>query len=224
MWPAAFDDLCATVAACRRCPRMEGRRRVLSRLNGPVAAPGDGLAALGGERFRPVLFVAEAPGRFGGDRTGIPLSTDQTGRNFSELLAGIGLRRDAIFITNAILCNPRDPAGRNARPSAREVRNCGDWLRAQIEIVDPRYVVSLGAVALGALERAAPHGLRLRDAVATAHPWGGRILVPLYHPGAQARLTRSAEQQARDWQALRAILGDRRNGRRRGDSARPGCD
>ena len=172
---------------------MEGRRRVLSRANG---APG-----------ARVLFVAEAPGRLGGDRTGIPLATDQTGRNFSTLLAGIGWSREHIFITNAILCNPRDPGGRNARPTRTEVRNCTGWLRAQIELVDPTFVVTLGTVALDALRRIEPHTLTLRANVARPAPWYGRLLIPLYHPGAQAQMTRPPAQQRLDWQALGAIIG-----------------
>src|SRR5215217_5634121 len=66
--PTPFDRLCAEAAECRRCPAMAGRRRVLSRANG---SPG----AL-------VLFIGEAPGRLGGERTGIPFSGDQTGRDF----------------------------------------------------------------------------------------------------------------------------------------------
>lgn len=188
-----FDDLVATVVACRRCPRMEGRRRVLSAANGSPGAR--------------VLFVAEAPGRLGGDRTGVPLTTDRTGRNFSALLAGIGWPRDRVFVTNAVLCNPRDPAGRNARPRRAEIANCNGWLRAQIETVDAAYVVSLGGVALEALGRIQAHGLTLRDAVARSFPWLGRTLIPLYHPGAQAQMTRPAAQQREDWAALRAIVG-----------------
>src|SRR5438046_3124119 len=97
-----FAQLVQTVQACRLCPRMEGRTRVLGPANGPMSAR--------------ILFVAEAPGRFGGDRSGVPLSGDRTGRTFTELLGAAGLRRDEIFITNAVLCNPRDHAGRNDRP------------------------------------------------------------------------------------------------------------
>ena len=79
-----------------------------------------------------VLFVAEAPGRFGGDRTGVPLEGDRSGTNFAALLAAAGLDRATVFVTNAVLCNPRDAAGRNARPTAAELRNCSEHLAAQI--------------------------------------------------------------------------------------------
>src|SRR5215204_1003719 len=89
----AFDHLIADVQACRRCPSMEGRRRVLSIANGSPDAR--------------VMFIAEAPGRRGGEVTGVPLSRDASGLRFSRLLSLAGLSRDQVFITNAVLCNPR---------------------------------------------------------------------------------------------------------------------
>src|SRR5579872_2221398 len=86
-----FCRLVERVAACRLCPSMEGRRRVLGPGNGPLDAL--------------VLFVAEAPGRLGGDRTGVPLSRDRSGLNFERLLASSGLGRAEVFVTNAVLCN-----------------------------------------------------------------------------------------------------------------------
>ncbi|MDQ6832754.1 MAG: hypothetical protein M3008_05090, partial [Chloroflexota bacterium] len=65
---ADFAALIATVAACRHCPAMEGRRRVLTTANGDIDAP--------------VMFIAEAPGRGGGEKTGVPFSGDFSGRTF----------------------------------------------------------------------------------------------------------------------------------------------
>src|SRR5436309_11783492 len=118
---AAFDDLVRRAAACRTCPAMEGRRRVLSRANGDPAAP--------------VLFVAEAPGRLGGELTGVPLQRDQSGRRFERLLDLAGLQRQQIFITNAALCNPQDAAGKNRPPSPAELRNCGAWLAETLDVI-----------------------------------------------------------------------------------------
>src|SRR5215218_6766440 len=180
---APFLDLVATVQACRRCPTMEGRRRVLGEANGRPGAR--------------VLFVAEAPGRLGGERTGVPLSADQSGRRFSRMLSLAELSRDEVFITNAVLCNPRSDDDLNRPPSAQERANCAGWLEAQLAVVDPRVVVTLGAVALAALDRLAPHGLTLRVAVGRPHAWHGRLLVPLYHPQPRAGRSRSyAEQEA----------------------------
>ena len=105
-----FDALVAEAAACRLCPAMCGRSAVLSERNGRVVAR--------------VMFVGEAPGRQGGDRTRVPFSGDQSGRNFTRYLASIGLAREEIFITNAALCNPRTETGANRKPTTSEVANC----------------------------------------------------------------------------------------------------
>jgi uracil-DNA glycosylase family 4 len=183
-----FEALVAQVQACRRCPAMEGRRRVLGAANGPLDAR--------------ALFVAEAPGRLGGDRTGVPLAADQTGRNFARLLAEARLRRDEVFVTNAVLCNPRCRRGLNRPPSRSELASCRRHLAATLEIVAAPIVVSLGVVALAALAAIEPHGLRLRAHVGQPTPWRGRTLVPLYHPGPRAQIHRPFATQAADFRRL----------------------
>ncbi len=166
---------------------MTGRRRVLSWLNGDPAAD--------------VLFVGEAPGRRGAELHGVPFHGDVAGHNFEELLAAGGLERGAVFITNAVLCNPRSSAGNNRPPAAAEIAECGAWLRETITLVDPGLVVALGAVALRALARIEAHDLQLSDAGRTVR-WGDRRLAALYHPGARARSRRSLEQQIADWRRV----------------------
>ena len=188
----AFTHLVAAVQTCRRCPRMEGRTRVLGPASGPLAAR--------------LLFVAEAPGRLGADRSGVPLTGDRAGQTFEALLEAGGIERRAVFVTNAVLCNPRDAAGRNDRPTGREVANCGDHLARLIEIVQPEWVVTLGAVALAALGRIAPHALILARDVGRPIPWHGRRLVPLYHPGPRALIRRPLSMQRTDYQRLAALV------------------
>jgi uracil-DNA glycosylase len=183
-----FAQLCAEAAACRRCPAMAGRRRVLSAANGQPGAL--------------VFFIGEAPGRLGGERTGVPFSGDRTGRSFSALLAAAGLRRADVFITNAVLCNPRDSQARNRPPARAELAACGDFLARQLAVIAAPLVVPLGAVALAALGAIAPHGLRLRDAVGRPVAWSGRLLLPLYHPGPRAQLHRPFAMQQADFVAL----------------------
>ena len=154
-----------------------------------------------------VLFVAEAPGRLGRDRTGVPLSGDRAGSNFAKLLQAAGISRDEVFVTNAVLCNPRDAAGHNAPPSAAEIRNCGAFLEETLRIVDPLVVVTLGAVALRALGMIAPHDVVLRDGVAMPVRWNGRWLMPLYHPGARALIHRPFAVQADDYRRLANFVG-----------------
>jgi DNA polymerase len=188
-----FDALVAEAAACRRCEAMCGRSAVLSEQNGRAGAR--------------VMFVGEAPGRQGGDRTRVPFSGDQSGRNFSRYLASVGLTRDEVFITNAALCNPRTETGTNRKPTRVEVSNCSEFLRRQIETVAPRVVVTLGAVSLAALRSVEYHQLTLKENVGEVHVWGGRLLVPLYHPSPQVLASHRREAaQLADYKSVARAL------------------
>jgi len=188
-----FISLCAEAATCVRCPAMCERAAVLSELNGRVDAP--------------VMFVGEAPGRKGADRTRVPFSGDQSGKNFDRFLQSIALRRDEVFITSAALCNPRAASGANRRPSSAEIKNCSDFLRRTIELVQPAIVVTLGTVALEALKLIHYHEFSLRGDAAKVRSWNGRRLIPLYHPSPQVLITsRNEQQQLRDYRVVaRAI-------------------
>ena len=188
-----FQELTAEAAACVRCVSMCGRAAVLSELNGPVTAR--------------VMFIGEAPGRKGADRTRIPFSGDQSGKNFDRFLASIGLNRSEIFITSAALCNPQAPSGANRRPTTQELRNCSDFLRRTIELVDPRLIVTLGGVALEALKLIHYHEFSLSQDGARVRNWNDRTLVPLYHPSPQVLITsRNEKAQLRDYKVVaRAI-------------------
>jgi uracil-DNA glycosylase family 4 len=188
-----FEALVAEASACRRCEAMCGRSAVLSERNGRVGAR--------------VMFVGEAPGRQGGDRTRVPFSGDQSGRNFSRYLASIGLAREEVFITNSALCNPRTETGANRRPTRRELSNCSEFLRRQVETIEPRVVVTLGAVALEALRAVEYHPFTLKEDVGQVHVWRGRLLVPLYHPSPQVLASHRREAaQFEDYQSVARAL------------------
>lgn len=190
-----FRQIVAEAAACTRCPAMCERSAVLSERNGSVAAR--------------IMFIGEAPGRKGADRTRVPFSGDQSGKNFDRFLASIGLGREHIFITSAALCNPRTESGANRKPSKAELNNCSQFLRRTLEIVNPALVVTLGSVALEALKSIAPHALNLKESAAQVHEWNGRVLVPIYHPSPQVLASHRREaEQLRDYQVVqRAIVG-----------------
>ncbi len=190
---AHFAALAAEAAACTLCPAMCERTAVLSHLNGPVTAR--------------VMFIGEAPGRRGADRTRIPFSGDQSGRNFERYIASIGLKRDQIFITSAALCNPRKESGANRRPTAREVANCSDFLQRTIDLIKPRVIVTLGAVALDALKLIHYHEFSLRNDAGKIRHWNGRLLVPIYHPSPQVLIShRDEAAQLRDYRVVARAL------------------
>lgn len=188
-----FDQLAAEAQACVRCPRLAERVAVLSRANGSLTPR--------------VVFVAEAPGRRGGDRTRVPMQGDASGQTFRRLMQQAGLRPEEVFITNAVLCNPRKPSGANDKPTAAEIANCSDFLRRQLDLLCPELVVSVGATALAVLGRLQPHGMQLAKDVGCCIAWRGTRLLPVYHPSPQVLISRrSLAEQAADWQAIRAAL------------------
>src|SRR5918994_2625192 len=185
----SFNQLVNDAAGCTLCPAMCGRSAVLSDLNGSPKAR--------------IMFIGEAPGRKGADRTRTPFSGDQSGANLDRFLNSIELPRKEIFITSAALCNPRSESGANRKPSQKELANCSSFLRRTIEVVDPRVIVTLGSVALEALKRIQYHELSLKESASEVHSWNDRVLVPIYHPSPQvlASHRREAEQLA-DYQVV----------------------
>lgn len=178
---------------CNLCERMCGRIKVLSEKNGNINAK--------------VVFIGEAPGRLGADRTGIPFYGDQAGRNFERLLRFAGLDRSEVFITNAVLCNPRDEKGNNSTPNKKEVQNCSLFLSLLIDIIEPELIVPLGSCALSSLQIINAHQLALRQDVRKPTPWGKYIVLPMYHPGPRAVIHRSVTTQNEDFSFLGAMMG-----------------
>ncbi len=192
-----FDAMAAEAAACRRCPALCERRAVLSERNGNLSPR--------------VMFLGEAPGRQGGDRTRVPFSGDQSGRNFNRFIRSINLEREEIFITNAVLCNPRKPSGANRKPTGAEIESCSQFLRRQIELIDSPIVATLGAVSLAALRRIEYHDLSLKEAAGKVYRWNGRWLVTLYHPSPQVLASHRREAaQLQDYKAIARALGGAR--------------
>jgi len=204
---AKFLDLVERVGACKKCLRMNGSARVLGPGCGPLDAP--------------LMFLGEAPGRLGADGSHLPFHGDKSGHNFERLIEQVGISRYEVFVTNAVLCNPKDEQGNNATPTPDEIANCAPFLRETIEILDPSIVVTLGVVALkacGVLER---HAVSLREHVRTRRSWMRRTLIPVYHPGQRAMVHRSFANQLSDYQFVAETLRRPRKPRKRPGSAKP---
>lgn len=198
----AFTQLVKEAAGCTLCPAMCGRSAVLSELNGSPEAR--------------VMFIGEAPGRKGADRTRVPFSGDQSGANFDRFLSSIRLTRQEIFITSAALCNPRSETGANRKPTQKELANCSGFLRRTIDVVDPQVIVTLGSVALEALKHIEYHELSLKESASRIHSWNNRVLVPIYHPSPQVLASHRREaEQLQDYQVVKkACRGLTRDERR----------
>ena len=188
---------------CRDCSALvKCRSRVV---------PGDGAVPA------TVMFVGIAPGRFGGDITGIPFSGDRSGMLLREMIARSGI--ESVFITNLVRCNPRDERGRNRDPRAEEIENCRRHLEAEIAMVRPRVIVCLGAMAWR--ELAGKHA-----PFEPSHPkigeHRGAALYPMYHPGYVIRGAYAVRRYASDFRRLRRVLEELAFPDRRTNRARVG--
>jgi uracil-DNA glycosylase family 4 len=180
-------DWRSTMLGCARCPALvRSRSRVVP---GAGAIPAD------------VAFVGLAPGRFGGDRTGIPFSGDRSGELLRRMIRRVNLQR--VFITNVVRCNPRDARGRNRDPNAQEIANCRGHLEAELALVRPRLVVGLGRIAWREL---AGRAARFAPSKAVAIETEKRRLFPMYHPAYVIRGAYPEQSYVRDFERLAKLL------------------
>jgi uracil-DNA glycosylase family 4 len=188
----ALADLAAAVRACRRCPTMSPERQ---------RVPGFGAAGGG------LFFLAEAPGRFGAARTGIPFRGDRSGDLFWSLVAAYNLRD--FYVTNVVKCNPLDPRGRNRAPSAAERACCRPHWRAEVAAVRPRWLVPLGDTACREVTgRPLRACVNRRVDTALGPAW------TLYHPAYITRGSYALGAYRDDWLALLAAARDGEGGQR----------
>jgi DNA polymerase len=150
---------------CTRCPQLVAARHTV------VFGAGNADAEL--------MFVGEAPGS-NEDRKGLPF-VGQAGRLLDELLAGIGLRREEVFVANVLKCRP--PSNRDPHPV--EIENCQGYLLRQVELIQPRVICTLGNFATKLL-RGDPTGITRLHGRDEERVIGTRVvrLMPLYHPAA----------------------------------------
>lgn len=160
----ALERLAEHLRGCTRCPLSEGRTTV-------VVGAGDPDADL--------LFVGEAPGA-NEDRTGLPF-VGQAGKLLDDLLAGIGMSRDEVFIANVLKCRP--PGNRDPRPE--EIDSCRGYLEEQVALIRPRVVCTLGNFATKLLS-GRPEGISKVHGQPLPVDFAGVpvTLYPVYHPAA----------------------------------------
>jgi uracil-DNA glycosylase len=126
-----------------------------------------------------LMFVGEAPGA-NEDRLGLPF-VGQAGKLLDKLLDEIGMERQDAFICNTIKCRPPD----NRDPQPREIESCADYLRQQVDLIEPIVICTLGNFATKLL-RADTTGISRLHGREEVRVIGTRAvrLYPLYHPAA----------------------------------------
>ena len=163
-----LEAIADVVSKCRKCPLAETRTNTVPGEGSPTAE---------------IMFVGEGPGR-DEDLSGRPF-VGRAGKFLDELIESLPMRREDVYIANVVKCRP--PGNRD--PERVEVEQCSDYLRQQIEAIDPLVIVPLGRHALGwfnpSLRITASNGKIIRHE--------DRVLMPLLHPSAGLRSTSNAE-------------------------------
>ena len=169
----ALVEVYNEASVCTRCPlSRDPRTRV-------VFGAGNADADL--------MFVGEAPGAEE-DRQGLPF-VGRAGGLLTELLEGIGLKREDVFIANVLKCRP--PGNRDPQPE--EIEACRPYLERQVELIEPRVIGTLGNFATKLLT-ANPTGITRVRGTPQEHLIGGRIvfLLPALPSGRRAAHARGS--------------------------------
>lgn len=182
----ALVEVYNQASVCELCPLAETRNTV-------VFGAGNADADL--------MFVGEAPGAEE-DRQGLPF-VGRAGVFLTELLEGIGLKREDVFIANVLKCRP--PGNRDPQPE--EIDSCRPYLEKQVELIQPRVIGTLGNFATKLLT-GNPTGITRVRGTAQEHVMGGRpvYLLPLFHPAAGLRTPAVADQLRQDVEAIPELV------------------
>jgi len=155
----SLDSLRPRVLSCTKCGLSATRTNVVFGAGNPNAS---------------VLFVGEGPGEVE-DNTGEPF-VGPAGQKLSEVLSSVGISRNDIFITNIVKCRPPN----NRVPSRAEMEECSPYLEAQIALINPALIVTLGNTATQWLVPDAPGITKSRG---TFFSWRDSVLLfPMFHP------------------------------------------
>jgi uracil-DNA glycosylase len=162
-WPN-LDVLRDEALGCVRCPLAETRTQVVFGVGDPHAS---------------LMFVGEGPGREE-DLQGIPF-VGRAGQLLTRLIEGIGMTRDDVYIANVVKCRP--PGNRDPQP--HEIESCRPYLEAQIDLIAPKVLVTLGNFATKLLLATKDGIMKLRGQEFRYR--GSMTLIPTLHPAAVLR-------------------------------------
>lgn len=179
--PDSLEQISAEVSACTRCQLHETRQK---------AVPGEGPANA------EIMFIGEGPG-FHEDQCGRPF-VGAAGNFLNELLGSVGLKREDVFICNVVKCRP--PGNRDPEPG--EISACQDYLDRQIELINPKVIVTLGRYSMA---RWFPDA-RISHVHGKPRQIGQRLIVPMYHPAAALHQPSLRQEVVDDFKKLPQFL------------------
>lgn len=165
---------------CTRCPlHKQGRKQIVFGVGNPRAD---------------LMFIGEAPGA-DEDMQGEPF-VGRAGQLLNNMIKAMGLRREDVYIANIIKCRPPG----NRTPERDECETCSPYLFRQIEVVEPKAMVALGAVAAKTLLAINAPMSELRG---RWYDFRGTKLAVTYHP---AFLLRDPRQKKETWKDLQMVM------------------
>ena len=173
---------------CMRCKLCTlGRKQVVYGVGNPSAE---------------LMFVGEAPGA-DEDEQGEPF-VGKAGLLLTKIIQAMGFAREEVYIGNVLKCRPDMPAGSmgNRKPEPEEMKTCLPWLEKQIELIQPRAMIALGATAIeGLLGNTEPVG-RLRGRWLD---FKGIPVMTTYHPAYLLR-NQSITEKRKVWEDMLKVL------------------
>ena len=181
----SLEEIAQLVYRCTDCDLHQGRTN---------AVPGEGAPDA------ELMFIGEGPG-VQEDRQGRPF-VGPAGQFLEELLASIGLSRGQVYIANMVKCRP--PQNRDPLPV--EIGACSKYLNRQIELINPRLIVTLGRFSLA---RFFP-GESISRARGRVREKDGWRIYPIMHPAAALYRQEMRASIVEDFQRIPEILGEAR--------------
>ncbi len=178
---SSLDEVREVLGDCKRCKLGGlGRRQVVFGVGNPAAD---------------IMFVGEGPGA-DEDLQGEPF-VGKAGQLLTKIIeGGMGMRRGDVYIANGVKCRP--PQNRNPEPDEIEV--CRPFLEAQIRLVNPKVIVTLGRFAAQTLLSTTTGMMRLRG---KWQDYNGTPVMPTFHP---AYLLRNPADKRATWQDIQEVL------------------
>ena len=177
--PVELEELAVIASGCTKC-RLAGTRTQV------VFGVGDPNADL--------MFIGEAPGR-DEDQQGEPF-VGRAGQLLTDIIKAMKLSRPQVYIANVIKCRP--PENRNPEPD--ELDACRPYIRRQVELIQPKVIVTLGKFGLQSLTEKAYSISAVRGSWLE---YNGIRVMPTYHP---AYLLRTPAAKKDVWSDMKKVM------------------
>lgn len=175
-----LQDLRERIGECQRCKLFEGRNHLVFGEGSPEAR---------------LVFVGEGPG-YDEDMAGRPF-VGESGKLLTRIIEkGMGLTRNDVYICNVVKCHPP----KNRDPETDEVNACLPFLKAQLRIIGPDVICTLGRVAGQTL---LGKGFKMTEERGQWRTYEGIALMPTFHP---AYLLRNASAKREVWEDIKQIM------------------